>query len=113
MLEQLAETVRAHRPTPSNQPFPEWLRREVVDGARPLLEQGHSLQVVAEAIGISSTSLYRWRRDLEVSPSFRPVVVKPEQSLDEQATFEVRSPKGYVVAGLDLDDVAALLGRLG
>ena len=39
MLEQLAETVRTHRPTRSNQAFPDWLRTEVVAAARPMLDK--------------------------------------------------------------------------
>jgi transposase-like protein len=113
MLEQLAETVRTHRPTRTNQAFPDWLRAEVVAAARPMLEQGHSLQVVAEAVGISATSLHRWTRSPRESASFRPVVVEHEQPAGGRATFEVRSPRGYVVGGLDLEEVAALLGRLG
>ncbi|TVQ86150.1 MAG: helix-turn-helix domain-containing protein [Deltaproteobacteria bacterium] len=78
-----------------------------------MLDKGHTLQAVAEAIGISTTSLYRWSRDLDESASFRPVVVEQEHAPDVQVTFEVRSPKGYVVGGLGLEDVAELLGRLG
>lgn len=113
MLEELAETVRAHRPTPVNRPFPDWLRREIVEAARPVLDQGHSLQAVASAIGISATSLYRWNRSVDKSSGFRPVVLQTEEGPETKATFEIRSPRGFTVAGLGLEDVAVLLGKLG
>ncbi|TVQ87694.1 MAG: hypothetical protein EA397_17865 [Deltaproteobacteria bacterium] len=77
-----------------------------------MLDTRHTWQAVA-AIGISSTSLYRWSSDLDEGVRFSTVVVAPDQAAGVQVSFQVRNPKGDVLSSLGLESVAVLLGRLG
>jgi hypothetical protein len=94
--------------------YPVDLRREVVVLARQAIADGSSQSGIALELGLSQPTLGRWLAG-EPQSLLRPVEVASSLG-SEGGTFSglrLKTPRGYVIEGLDLQTVAALLRVLG
>jgi transposase len=102
---------------------PQRVRRAVlayVDAAR---DEGQAWGQIAEALGLSESALRRWRADdegrdgvallpVEMIADEAPVVAAwPTRGIGGALTLV--SPRGYRVEGLGVEQLAALLARIG
>jgi hypothetical protein len=113
---ELAERIAAaQRRRRRGKVYPPELRRDIESYLRDRLGDGGSPYSVARELGISQTTLTRWklqgRRDPGL-PHLRPVSVLPAPPTFAGA-LSVHGPHGLRVEGLDLDAVAELIRRLG
>jgi transposase-like protein len=95
--------------------YPPELRRDIDAFVRDAASAGRSLYAMAQDLGVSQTTLVRWkcqaRRDPGL-PHLRPVSVLPMPPTFTGAV-SVLGPRGLRIEGLDLDGVAELIRRLG
>jgi DNA-binding transcriptional regulator LsrR (DeoR family) len=85
------------------------LRERAVAYAQARAAEGVSQRVIAGEIAVSAVTVGRWLREVS-SASLVPVrVVAPSRA----HLFEVMTPRGLRVAGLDLDSLCELLERHG
>ena len=118
MVERLRKAIEASRAAWQG---PRWrcsagLRKEIVNYARHEVAGGASVRATAQRLGVSDTTLTRWLEAGKQASQFRPVqiVVEPEPPEQEASKVPVLvSPGGYRVEGLDVEQLAALLLRLG
>lgn len=90
------------------------LRLRVVSYARSCLAAGDSLRRVAERLGITQGTLSRWLRD-SGEGSFQPVSIVPAGPVTGHrpaSALRVITPRGFVVEGLDLEQVMIMMGTL-
>mgnify|MGYP003956491007 CR=1 FL=1 len=94
-------------------------RQEIIQFATSLKENGWSWEKIAEQLDISSTTLYRWREELQ--NTFVPIVVHKEQNKEignkeEQnealQTIIVRSDSGFQILGLSFEQAILAMERL-
>jgi transposase-like protein len=81
--------------------------------AEQAIAEGASQSRIALELGLTQPTLSRWLTD-EHESAQRPVEV--ESGLPsglESPSLRLRTPRGFVVEGLDLESVAALLRVLG
>jgi hypothetical protein len=122
-LESLKAELALRRPKSNNQGFPPKLRRRVAAYARAQISTEVTTSALASQLGISRHSLCAWlrekpppRRADPTPPSartFLPVQLIPDPVLEPSAKLVLTSPRGCIVAGLDLSALAELLERLG
>lgn len=86
------------------------LRAEAVCYARRRCSEGASQQAIAAELGVSVVSISRW---LRVSGSSALVPVRVISDTSSPSTFEVVTPRGLRVVGLDIDALCTLLERYG
>lgn len=102
---------------------PQRVRRAVlayVDAAR---DEGQAWWGIAEALGLSESALRRWRAD---DDGREGVALRPVEVIADEATvvaawpprgivgaMTLVSPSGYRVDGLGIEQLAALLARIG
>ena len=86
------------------------MRAEGVRYARGRVSEGASQQAIAEELGVSVVSIGRWLRSFE-SSALVPVKVISDPA--PPSAFEVVTPRGLRVVGLDIDALCALLERYG
>ncbi len=129
MVERLRKAIEASRAAWQG---PRWrcstcLRKEIVDYARHEVDAGVSVRATASQLGVSNTTLTRWLEEVEQTSTFRPVQIAAASGttagqiahspvVTEQETSRVLvlvSPGGYRVEGLDVEQLAQLLSRLG
>lgn len=123
--EKQAATLRAQLETAdrsgAGKPFPERLRREVVQYASAGIDDGESLEGVARDLGISAMSIKRWlgragSHDDGVA-ELRRVEIIPERReaamVVAAAPFVVHGPSGLRIEGLTLPGLVQLLRALG
>jgi hypothetical protein len=92
--------------------YPAALRVRISSWARREVERGRSLRTIADALALHRETLRSWLAD--AAPSAAALVpVEVVSDHDAAGSFTVISPAGFRVEGLALDDVAALLARLG
>jgi hypothetical protein len=87
------------------------LRASATSYARKRVSEGASQGAVSEELGVSTFSVGRWLR-AEESPEFVPVRIVADAA-DAPKRFEVVTPRGLRVVGLDIDALCALLERHG
>jgi hypothetical protein len=92
--------------------YPAALRDRISSWARRELERGRSLRTIAGALALHRETLRSWVADAaSSSAALVPVEVVSEHQVAR--SFAVVSPTGFRIEGLTLDDVAALVARLG
>jgi hypothetical protein len=112
---ELAERiVAAQKQRRRGKVYPAELRRDIESYVRDRRATGRSLHGTAQDLGLSQTTLVRWklqaRRDPGL-PQMRPVSVLPMPPTFTGA-ISVSGPRGLRIEGLDLDAVAELIRRL-
>lgn len=100
----------------SNSPLSAELRVQAAAYARRRIGEGFRQPDVARELGVALASVGRWLlpRDGEVAArtALVPVHVVPD-SRTGGAAFEVVTPRGLRVVGLDMDALCTLLARHG
>jgi len=113
---ELAERIAAaQRRRRRGKVYPPELRRDVESYLRDRLGAGGSPYAVARELGVSQTTLTRWRLEARRDPGLphlRPVSVLPTPPTFSGA-ISVQGPRGLRIEGLDLGAVAELIRRLG
>lgn len=89
--------------------YPLELRRRLVDYVREQRAAGIQLKSAAERVGVSPTLLHRW--EMKRSGAFRRVEVKHPMPATSRCVLH--APHGVRVDGLGLDELVAILQRLG
>lgn len=137
-LPELQALVRAARARHPHADYPPALRCQVLAWAGARFREGWSQDRIVSALGMPASTFSRWKdagtpRPSSASsaavdtptpppagppPTFRAVELLPSErpaaaSRPVARTWALHSPRGYRVDGLDLDDLTALLGRLG
>lgn len=91
--------------------LPEDLREEIADYARRRRERGGRVRDIAVEVGVSRESIRRWS---STSSSAKATVVPVRIRPDHAATqLVVVTPGGVRIEGLDLEQAAELVRRLG
>jgi len=113
MLESLANELSTLRPARARDGYPIWLRDKVCRVATDLIDRDHTLGAVATAIGLPHGTLKRWLdAKTDETIGFRPVRLSTAVSDPPTAAMSLRIPGGYIVDGLGVDDLIALLPSL-
>ena len=116
--QQIRALVEDNRPTEQNAGYPEHVRRAVAHYAHECRAQGHRWADIATATGVSAASAATWCKQFS---RFLPVTVTqdvPQQTLPALSSqtshhgLVLRTPSGYALAGLDLQDAITLLREL-
>lgn len=103
-----AELART-RPPHSSHGYPAELRSRVGDFIRREQASGRTVRELALGLGVSAATARRWALEGQRSPSaFLPVHLA-----SPPAPLRLVTPQGYVVEGLAVSELAALLERLG
>lgn len=90
--------------------YSESLQRQAVSYYEEQRSKGTSLAEVAQALGVSGWSLFRWVKGSRWRAGFRPVEVMEAAALPrDEGRVVVISPQGYRVEGLDVEGVIQLL----
>jgi hypothetical protein len=87
------------------------LRASATSYARRRASEGVAQSAISEELGVSVVSVGRWLRD-DGGADFVPVRVVPD-AVEAHQRFELVTPRGLRVVGLDIDALCALLERLG
>jgi DNA-binding transcriptional regulator LsrR (DeoR family) len=87
------------------------LRASAVSYARRRVLEGASQGAISEELGVSTFSVSRWLRG-GGEADFVPVRVVPDV-VEAARGFEVVTPRGLRIVGLDIDALCALLERHG
>jgi transposase-like protein len=116
---ELARVIRTHRRPELGKRWrcPKELRERAVAYAEACCGRGESKWAVAQRLGVVESTLCRWlrRKRGAIVPAMRPVSVvgalSREHADEPSPTPRLRlvTPNGYVVDGLDLEEVAYLL----
>lgn len=121
----LREEIALVGPPGPSRRYPSDLKARVVAWAEPLIIAGRGKLEVADAIGVPWESLSRWIREKALAPraaaqppparhaEMKSVRIVDAPAARPRAPLSVRSPKGFIVEGLDLETAVALLTRLG
>lgn len=115
-----AQLATADR-TGAGKPFPDRLRREVVQYARAAMSEGESIEGVARDLGISAMSVKRWFERIgsrySGAAELRRVEIVPDRReagmVLAAAPLVVHGPSGLRIEGLTLPGLVQLLRALG
>ena len=117
MVERLRKAIEVSRAAWQG---PRWrcsegLRQEIVEYARHEVASGASVRAAARRLGVSNSTLTRWLEEGRQPSTFRPVEVQiaEEPAQEPSGELVLVSPGGYRVEGLDVEQLAMLLSRLG
>jgi transposase-like protein len=88
--------------------FPANLKERALAYARERWQAGVTLSAVARELGLQAGTLAFWQGKRTPAKAVRPVVVRPSER-----TYTVRAGRSARVDGLTLNEVAALLEKLG
>jgi len=122
---QRIETLRAQLANAdrsgAGKPFPDHLRRAVIDFAKGAMASGESVEAAASALGISAMSIKRWTQRYETPSPDRAQLRRVEVVADHQRPVVMRSDSALVVytaaglriEGLTLVGLAALVRAVG
>jgi hypothetical protein len=92
------------------------LRERIVGYAATCSANGESHRRIAGRLGIVQPTLSRWIREPGGSNDFRQVAIVPAEHREHAsaaASFRVVTPHGFIVEGLDIEHLTALLRVLG
>ena len=100
---------------------PAGLRSQIVVYAGICRESGEPLGDIAARLGLVESTLARWlRRERALSPTLRPVAIVARgegcqlgQLGSGSVGLRLVTPRGYLVEGLELHDLARLLQVVG
>ena len=107
-LERLRATLARARE--HGRTYPPALRARVLQLVRQQQQCGGSAWAVAKALGLAPPTVLAWLR--HAPPPFVPIVVREAEPSASAASFCLVLPGGARVAGLSLDDVAALCRKV-
>lgn len=116
--ETLGAELRRSRPKVSGDGFPPELRERVGRWVSIQEASGIKLAVLAQQLGISTTTARSWARAAGSgtppgSGQFLPVVLRPAEASEAQCVGPtLHTPQGYRVNGLDLNELIAVLRGL-
>ncbi len=92
-------------------PYPRPLLEQLLAYTVARRRQGATLLTIGQELGMSWRTLARWVSERaatsEHGPAFQPV-----QVASRRPEVVVRGPRGIVIEGLDLEDIAELVQRL-
>jgi hypothetical protein len=115
-LATLRELVEKNRPGPTTPKYMEDIRKRVADYVHQQRLLNVTYTVLSKQIGLSPTTLAKWVRKYKPpKPVFLPVQVRDTQrpqTRPDGATFSITSPNGWLIQGLDIDALTALIGRM-
>ncbi len=101
---------------------PDALRERLLAYVERRRDEGETVSEIAGEVGMVESTLYRWLRRPEAqgTAGLRQVAIVPadgEQRVsgvgEELVALRLITPRGYVVEGLDRDDLLPLLKALG
>lgn len=116
---QLRAAILQQRPSAARDGFDADLKAQVVRFARQRRDAGATWDDIAESIGLSTRTVRAWCKATPVAAMVRVQVVVDGEPWVESRLVEADntlclvSPRGYCVQGLNLDQLADLLGRVG
>lgn len=108
-LRQQAARLRAGRPRRSAR-YPDEFRHQVVQHTRSGQAQGRPLKEIAREVGLPWQTVHRW---LDQAPRLRRVRLAAGPERSSAARLTLVTSQGLRVEGLTVEDLAALLRRLG
>ena len=97
------------------------LREKILEHSNRLHEEGWSWASIAKHLGLSATSIHRWRREREENLTFLPVLIQEEPELQEEIpeaqsqknhTLVLHSKNGFHLEGLTLEQAIYAMERL-
>lgn len=107
--EELATAVEVlERAKGKRRKYPLELRERLVAFVREQRSAGIQLKSIAERVGVSATLLHRW--DVKRVAKFRRVELRPPAVMSR---LVLHAPHGVRVEGLGVDELVAILQRLG
>ena len=113
----LREAIAEQRPKNTKKGFPTALRRRVVEWSKQQLKKGRTKSYISKKMGLSPTAIASWTRECEQketsTSSFLPILLQEEPPFQEKKTFTLKSPNGYQVKDLSLQELQSLLEVLG
>jgi 1,6-anhydro-N-acetylmuramate kinase len=108
--EELAAAIQVlERGKRKRRKYPADLRQRCVDYVREQRAAGAQLKSVADRLGVSATLLHRW--EMKRGARFRRVELKAAAMTASRCVLH--APHGVRVEGLGLDELVAVLQRLG
>lgn len=106
--EEIVRALGELGPRGRGRPYPAELQKKIVRYVDTRRADGVQLKAIGDELGLSWRTLGRWSPGRE--RGFRRVEVSPTP---RTAAFTVHGPHGIHVDGLDLDELAELIRRLG
>jgi transposase-like protein len=96
-------------PSGQGRRYPWELRARIVEVVRRYQHEGYAADELAAKLAVPPLTLRRWLKGASVAAAHDALI--PVEVIDPNAvrTFRVTTPSGFVVDGLELDDVLALL----
>ncbi|MEM8995607.1 MAG: helix-turn-helix domain-containing protein [Acidobacteriota bacterium] len=105
----MQEEIQASRPEEGRWRCPGALRQRVLETVEAYRAQGLSRKVLAKELGVSESTLLRWRRQSQAG--FRPVRIKEEAS--GPTSLILVTPSGCRLEGLGASTAIEILRGLG
>ena len=113
----LRKAIAEQRPKNKKNGFPIALRRRVVQWSKQQRKNGKSKSYISREMGLSGITIATWTRECEQketsTSSFLPILLQEEPPFQEEKTFTLKSPNGYQVKELSLQELQSLLEVLG
>lgn len=108
-IRQIREEIQASRPQQGRWRCPKALRQRVLEKVEAYRAQGLSRRELAQELGVSESTLLRWRRQSQAG--FRPVRIHEEAQ--GPASLVLITPSGCRLEGLETSTVIEVLRGLG
>jgi hypothetical protein len=107
---QLQQAISELTPGPQRR-YPARLQTRIAEYGRERIAAGVAAAKVCAEIGVSQPTLVRILEQAP-APMHRVRVAEVKEETPTARTLTVRGPRGLVIEGLDIDDVAALVKAL-
>ncbi len=106
---ELHAQLAHHRHHVARVGYPAELRRRVSAYVRIHRKNNIPWSVLSDELGVSGTTLRHWLSDDDrtLVPTFLPVHINEQQP--KEATFTMRSPSGWTIDGLSINDLALII----
>jgi hypothetical protein len=112
-VEELRAAIEATADHRNAGGVPHDVRRRAVKYVAVQRAEGISSRATAATLGVHETTLFRWAREEHSRDvAFREVVVAERVDERGRGLRAVHAASGLVIEGLDVETLAALLGRL-
>ena len=94
------------------------MRAEAMAFVRQRSADGATQTAIADELGVSTTSVRRWldrstNNALSGNQLVAVNIASPARSAAAATSFEVSTPRGLRITGLDLDSLCTLIERVG
>ena len=94
------------------------MRAEAISFVRARSADGATQTAIADELGVSTTSVRRWldrstNNALSGNQLVAVSIASPARTSATTASFEVSTPRGLRITGLDLDSLCMLIERVG